>query len=240
MCLSIAFVIRIAGPLVRTRRCGMTSLFVTVSQPPRRRVIEWLALKAPPLTDQEWQPRISWRIRTEACPGVVEAADAAPARPRVRASARRMGMRLKNIECSLIRFLGVSALTSATTSAVRRVSSAGFPQLGALQRAAVGPGLQTHARVDRDAAGGRCDDRVEIELGKLGDVDREPGQPVDERDERSRLGRRGTAVTADEPACLAALYELVGVEIGQRRDAEVGATDQLCEDAPGTEGDERA
>ena len=45
------------GPLVSTSLCGMTSLFVTASEPPRRSVIDWLALKAPPLTDQLWQPR---------------------------------------------------------------------------------------------------------------------------------------------------------------------------------------
>ncbi len=75
---------------------------------------------------------------------------------------------------------------------------------------------------------------------KLGEVDRELGKPVDERDECIRVGRRSTAVTPDEPAGLAALHELVRVEIGQRRDAEVRAADQLCEDAARPERDERA
>ena len=47
----------------------MTSLFVTTSEPPRRSVIDWLALNVPPFTDQAWQPRTWWRMTTDAWPG---------------------------------------------------------------------------------------------------------------------------------------------------------------------------
>jgi hypothetical protein len=87
----------------------------------------------------------------------------------------------------------------------------------------VRPGPKPDARVDRTAARGGCDDRIEIELCDLREVESEEGQPVKERGKRIGVGRRSAAIATDEPARLAAMHELVGVEIGERRDAEVGA-----------------
>src|SRR5918994_6762552 len=55
------------------------------------------------------------------------------------------------------------------------------------------------------------------------------------------LVRRGLAAeAAHQLACLPTRDELAGVGVGQRRDTELGLSDQLREDAPRPEGDERA
>src|SRR5205814_3302806 len=99
MWLRFAGAIRSEGPLVSTSLCGITSLFVSVSRLPRRRVIDWLALNGPPFTDQVWQPFTWWRMTTAALPDVaVVAAEAAPAATTVaRAAARTRKMCLNLI-----------------------------------------------------------------------------------------------------------------------------------------------
>jgi hypothetical protein len=51
---------------------------------------------------------------------------------------------------------------------------------------------------------------------------------------------RGAAEAGDEASRLAAGDELLGVDVGERRDPEGRIADQLREDAAGAEGDERA
>ena len=46
-----------AGPDTFTSLCGITSLFTIVSDAPFVTVTDCDDLKAPPLTDHEWQPR---------------------------------------------------------------------------------------------------------------------------------------------------------------------------------------
>src|SRR3954454_9730965 len=99
MCPRVAGAIRSAGPLVSTSLCGITSLFVTVSQLPRFSAIDWPALNGPPLTDHVWHPRIWWRMTTEALD--VGAAEAAPAA----ITAARAAARTKVVCLS---FIGVS------------------------------------------------------------------------------------------------------------------------------------
>ena len=81
---------------------------------------------------------------------------------------------------------------------------------------------------------------VQVELGHLGEVVREPAEPVDEVDQRGRVGRRRAAEAGDEPPALPPVHELLGVDVGERRDPEGRVADQLGEDAAGAEGDERA
>ena len=54
------------------------------------------------------------------------------------------------------------------------------------------------------------------------------------------VGRRGAAEAGDEPAGLARADELLGVDVGERREPELRLADQLGEHAAGPEGDERA
>ena len=54
------------------------------------------------------------------------------------------------------------------------------------------------------------------------------------------VGRGRAAEAGDEPARLAAVDELLGVDVGERRDPERRLADQLGEDAAGPERDERA
>ena len=95
-------------------------------------------------------------------------------------------------------------------------------------------------RVDDDGAVGQADHRVEVELGELGEVVGELREPVQHVGERGGVGGRGAAEPGDEPPGLARGDELVGVDVGQRRQPEVGVADQLGEHAAGAEGDERA
>ena len=60
----------------------------------------------------------------------------------------------------------------------------------------------TRTRVDDDAAVRACDHRIQVELGHLGQVVAEPGEPVDEIGQRGRVCRRGSAVARDEEAGL--------------------------------------
>ena len=80
---------------------------------------------------------------------------------------------------------------------------------------------------------------VEVELRELGEVVGELREPVQDVGERGRVGRRSASEAGDEPAGLAALDELVRVDVGQRREPEVGVADQLGEHAARAEGDER-
>ncbi len=65
-------------------------------------------------------------------------------------------------------------------------------------------------------------------------------EPADEIDERGHVGRRRAAEAVDEAASLAGRDQLLGVDVGERRDAEGGVADQLGEDAAGAERDQRA
>ena len=58
--------------------------------------------------------------------------------------------------------------------------------------------------------------------------------------QRVRVGRRRAAETGDEPPGLARRDELLRVGVGQRRDPEAGAADQLGLDAAWAERDQRA
>src|SRR5205085_700332 len=69
------------------------------------------------------------------------------------------------------------------------------------------------ARVDRDAAVGEAHHRVQVELGDLRQV-------------LGGVGGRRAAIAADGPSGLAAENELLGVDIGERRDPEAGVADQ--------------
>src|SRR3954470_16445819 len=121
-------------------------------------------------------------MRRDACLGA--AADAAPTSSSEAAVAtERRTMRLRNIGAPFD-FLRVSALPNSRASGLRRRPVAGFPQLPGLRRAVLHRRAETNARVDDHAAAREAEDRVEVELGDLREVDGEPGEPVEERDER--------------------------------------------------------
>ena len=69
--------------------------------------------------------------------------------------------------------------------------------------------LHAHAGVDHDAAIWERDDRVEVELGDLGQLLAEQREPQHEVDERGGVGGRRAPEPGDEPARLAAGDELV-------------------------------
>src|SRR5438128_2896331 len=135
MCARFAGANLIAGPLVCTSLCGITSLFVTASQPPRRSVTTWLALNEPPLTDHVWHPSIWWRMRREAWPGV-EAAEAAPAATTAAiAAAKTREVRLRIIgtpfefsRCDDYRVAAVVSSPASDTSAWNPVGTASTGQ----------------------------------------------------------------------------------------------------------------
>src|SRR5881275_3282484 len=86
------------GPESCTSWCGMTSLFVNVNRVPDATVSFWVAPNALLATDQEWQPRTWWRMRTctdgGAAPAEAASADTVAALIARRASMRRMGVLL--------------------------------------------------------------------------------------------------------------------------------------------------
>ena len=117
--------------------------------------------------------------------------------------------------------------------------SRGVPRYQPLSRCSCSARCDADARVDRDAAVGRGDHRVQVELGDLGMVVGEPAEPV-ERGRRARrrrrAARRGSRARAGPP-CRG--DELLGVDVGQRREPERRLADQLGEHAAGAERDER-
>src|SRR5436190_11819932 len=86
----------------------MTSLFVMESQLPRRSVIDWVGLNAPPFTDQAWQPRVWWRMSRDACPDAAALETDALASDTAIASAKTREIRLRNMSLLFV-FLRVSA-----------------------------------------------------------------------------------------------------------------------------------
>ena len=167
------------------------------------------------------------------------AADATPTRPRVRASVRKNVVRLNIVgSFSVPPSLGAPGSNRHRVFAAYRLT--GFPQLPALERAVCVPRPNPNASVDGYAAGRRGDDRVEIELDDLGQLAARAATDGG----RSSTSASASAAGAprkppNELSSLAAVHELVGVAVGQRRDPEVRAADQLCEDAARSEGDER-
>src|SRR3954452_5420453 len=178
-------------------------------------------------------------MTSDALPGA--AADtAATASAATNASASGSEMCLTNICWLLSNCSPVSAAGGAGASGLARAPRAGFPQLPALQRAIFGARAKPNAGVDCDAAARKRQDRIEIELRHLWQVESESREPVHEHDERIRVGRSGAPEAAGELPGLCAADELVGVDVRQRGDPELGAADQLCEHAARAEGDERA
>src|SRR6188768_460653 len=92
-----------------------------------------------------------------------------------------------------------------------------LPALGPSHRARA---PDADAGVDGDAAVGEREHGVQIELGDCGQILTEPREAQDEVDERGAIGRRGAAEAGDEAARLAAVDELLGVDVRQRRDPE--------------------
>ena len=69
-----------------------------------------------------------------------------------------------------------------------------------------------HPGVDREAAVGKRQHRIEVELGDLGQVLGEEREAKEEVDERGLVGRRRASEAGDEPAGLAGADELFGVD----------------------------
>src|SRR5207248_1512496 len=111
--------------------------------------------------------------------------------------------------------------------------------LPALERRGAQAGVDADPGVHGDAAVRPRHHRVEVELRDFREILRELREAVHEVDERGRVGRRRAAEAADEPTRLPAPDELLGVDIGERRDPEARVADQLGENAAGTERDER-
>src|SRR5688572_3308357 len=96
---------------------------------------------------------------------------------------------------------------------------------GLLRNVSPLPGLREHvcrrtldadACVDGDAAFGKPEHRIEVQLCNRRDVLAESGQPVNEIDESRRVGGLSATKAAHEPTCLALSHELLGVDVGER------------------------
>src|SRR6266545_4474886 len=95
-----------------------------------------------------------------------------------------------------------------------------------------------HAGIDDHAAVGSRDKRIDVELGDCRQLDGETREAVEDGCERVGVERRLAPEAVDEPARLSAHNELLGVDVGQRRDAERGLPDQLGKHAARAEADE--
>src|SRR6478672_9737777 len=223
-----------------------------------------MARYGPPLTDQAWQPFIWCLIvivdfagALAACRCGVVPVSATPAvRPIPTLNPAKM------ISSRFIRklpssFTELSTLSDGAASECDLKVHAGLPQghCGFLRTARSGalcrllPALESRAGrgrrepdagVDYDAAGGERNHRIKVELGHLGQLLGEQRKPVQQVDQRRRIGCRCPAEAGDEPPGLALLDELVRIDVCERSDPEDGGADQLREDAAGTEGDEGA
>ncbi len=79
----------------------------------------------------------------------------------------------------------------------------------------------------RDAAVQAGDHRVQVELGNLGEVFADPGEALKQIGERVLVRGRLAAGPSDEVARLPTGDELVRVDVGERRAAELRLLDQL-------------
>ena len=99
--------------------------------------------------------------------------------------------------------------------------------------------LDANPGIDDDAAVDLSDHGVEVELRDRVQVFAEPAESMHEVDEGTTVGCGRSTKAANEAAGLSAEHELLGVMVGQRRDAEPGLSDELGEDAAGAAGHER-
>src|SRR5258707_1510610 len=72
---AVTSVILAVGPAVWMSVCGIMSLFLIVTEPPRSKESFWLTLNAPPFSDQLWHP-FCWCVITILAVGVATASDA--------------------------------------------------------------------------------------------------------------------------------------------------------------------
>ena len=102
-----------------------------------------------------------------------------------------------------------------------------------------GTSLQAHTPIDGVVAAIVHHDRIQIELGELGEIERQCREAVQEVGEDAGREWRTTPEALDQPAERALREELSGVGVGQRSKRERDGADELRLHATEPDGDQR-